>query len=943
MKRWMKQWLAACLVPMLVCVVVPFSPAVDAASSAIFYEGFDDSDSMPNGWTTYDADGDGNGWGVSTNVYNSYNSSGHCVFSTSAKSWTNYLYPDDWMMTPAIAIPDNASADYHLSFQIYTSYMSGYTDYIQVYASASPIADPTALTADAMILDGSYSSGNAYQEMTADLNAYRGKTVYLAFRHHTATGLWQMYLDEVQVLAVEPDTHTVKVTGNTQAYEVIPATGSFEALDGRDYTFTVDVADRYDTGHGYLTVTANGKELIAENGVYTLPKVSKKQTLEIVYSYATGDINGDGVINMRDPLILYSAVAGNMMLDPVQEQAALIDVRDNYTMIDSLLLYSYANGSRTYINVNEDLSLIWKSAYADATNGFASSDSVSRSAYYYNNKKNRDYAVKPAGGDVKQLFYNDRATRAVNLADGYAMTLPYTDMRPDYSLGEYRSRYESDTTVLNVSHETKNPYGNTAGSWNTYLTEWLNRFVANDSFLSANSITRTRATTTSTTALSGYTVLNYDLYIENDDSIEMPYYNIAVIRKSTEYVEFFLLVMKSTTDQSAAMDTIVKSFKEIDVVGKAQNVQETYACDVPDYWNAETKAYYNKLLTQNSTDWGFFSASMTYKSSSDYATQDTRIQNAYNELSTALDYDYEIMPTYTHIGWGKSTLHSFPSDMAQKYAGGNGFNGKPVLQMSYQFTTSNNTNLEGYTPMFDVLRGEYDDLFCDFARDIKAYGKPVLFRLNNEMNTDWTSYAGIVTLLDPDIFAMTWERMYEIFLEEGVDNCIWIFNPMADTTPYCNWGEHLCYLPDMDYVQVVGLTSYEMGNDTELTSFKDRYSALYEKNTPYFADYPWIISEFGCGAGGERQYNWSTLAWEETTLGRNAIEQAQWVDEMFDCFAHRTESGYEFADRIKGAVWFSCNDYVSIDSTNYIKNYFELDSGVPLAVEALKNGLAAEQ
>ena len=95
-------------------------------------------------------------------------------------------------------------------------------------------------------------------------------------------------------------------------------------------------------------------------------------------------------------------------------------------------------------------------------------------------------------------------------------------------------------------------------------------------------------------------------------------------------------------------------------------------------------------------------------------------------------------PTYLHLGYMDKMLY-FPMELATEFAGGNGFNGKPVLQLSYQFTTTNNTGLEGKTPIYDILRGVYDEHFRELARDIRTYGKPVLFRLNNEMNTDWTS------------------------------------------------------------------------------------------------------------------------------------------------------------------------------------------------------------
>ena len=108
------------------------------------------------------------------------------------------------------------------------------------------------------------------------------------------------------------------------------------------------------------------------------------------------------------------------------------------------------------------------------------------------------------------------------------------------------------------------------------------------------------------------------------------------------------------------------------------------------------------------------------------------------------------------------------------------FNGKKVLQLSYQFTNNNNTvrGNDLYTPMFDILRGplsdsyedsmtmqnKVDDVMHSLAEKIKSYKEPLLFRLNNEMNSDWVSYCGQVTLMDPDIFSLTWERMAKILI-----------------------------------------------------------------------------------------------------------------------------------------------------------------------------------
>ncbi len=539
--------------------------------------------------------------------------------------------------------------------------------------------------------------------------------------------------------------------------------------------------------------------------------------------------------------------------------------------------------------------------------------------------------------DYKKIYQSNLKQRAVNYPDGYLIDLPY-GFQPDYRLSELRSQFYTEHEVLTVSKEEESPYGNTEAGWETYLTEWVNLYLTSDTYLEKNNISRMREERISETMVDGHTVITYDFCVEDSSgNVEMPYYSIAIIRKFYVYDTFYLMVLKSAVPTTQLADTIVSSFTPIDVYGSAHNSQQQYSKIVPSFWSDETKAYYEKLCSQTTTDFGFFTHSMLSSNDGLYAKNDALIQSNYDRLSTALNYDYKIMPTYTHLKW-YNMYNDFPSEMAEKYAGGNGFNGKPVLQFTYQFTINNNNNPEGITPMFDIMRGVHDAQFRELAQDIKAYGKPILFRLNNEMNTDWTSYAGIMTLLDPDVFIITWQRLYNIFIEEGVDNCIWIFNPFDDTYPYSSWSEDLCYMPGPEYVQILGITGYVEGNSSSMDSFNTVYTNIYNKSSKNFANYPWVISEFGCGAGGEKKYNYDTDTYEDTVLGRNGYYQAQWVRSMFSYLNYK--SYYPFCANIKGAVWFSCNDYAAINGTNYITNFFSLDDSLTYTLSAFKSGLA---
>ena len=140
--------------------------------------------------------------------------------------------------------------------------------------------------------------------------------------------------------------------------------------------------------------------------------------------------------------------------------------------------------------------------------------------------------------------------------------------------------------------------------------------------------------------------------------------------------------------------------------------------------------------------------------------------------------------------------------------------------------------------------------------------------------------------------------------------------------PQSNWSEDLAYYPGNDYVQILGLTAYESGNSLPLQSFREHYSKLYTKSSAVFGQMPWVISEFGCGAGG-------AASGEEK---RNKVQQANWVTGMFDDFLHR--ANFPYLKPIKGAVWFSANDY----SGNLTSNYYALSSDLTETLQAFHDG-----
>ena len=181
--------------------------------------------------------------------------------------------------------------------------------------------------------------------------------------------------------------------------------------------------------------------------------------------------------------------------------------------------------------------------------------------------------------------------------------------------------------------------------------------------------------------------------------------------------------------------------------------------------------------------------------------------------------------------------------------------------------------------VYDILDGLYDGYFREYARSLKEFGHPVLFRLNNEMNGDWCWYSAMYTGKDTDMYKALWRHIHRIFDETGVENVLWVWNPHDVSLPDFKWNHPLMYYPGDDVVDIIGITGYNTGtyfSGEKWRSFHEIYKPIQVNYSDWF-DKPFMISEFGSNSVGG--------------------DKAHWIKEMF-----REIPSY---DRINVAVWWS--------------------------------------
>ena len=113
------------------------------AQITVFSEGFEDGD-LPTGWTLIDADQDGNNWehiSVQGDLSSGHTGTGAYASYSYDEVTTDELTPDNWLVTPAIALSGTSSLTYW--FLVHQNYPA---DHYGVYVSTTSATDIDCLS-----------------------------------------------------------------------------------------------------------------------------------------------------------------------------------------------------------------------------------------------------------------------------------------------------------------------------------------------------------------------------------------------------------------------------------------------------------------------------------------------------------------------------------------------------------------------------------------------------------------------------------------------------------------------------------------------------------------------------------------------------------------------------------------------------------------------------
>ena len=193
----------------------------EVSEGEVFFEGFD-GDAIPEGWTTIDADGDGNNWyvfGWAIGATSNVDGQGNPTFfgdgcATSASYLGAALTPDNWLISPKVDLNGQ------LSVMLRGQDPSWEAEHFAIYLSTTG----TAVEDFTTVLVPETVAGKVYTEYTADLSAYAGQQGYIAIRHFNITDMFRLNVDNFQIGAENPWIEVEDVANPFTIDELTPET-----------------------------------------------------------------------------------------------------------------------------------------------------------------------------------------------------------------------------------------------------------------------------------------------------------------------------------------------------------------------------------------------------------------------------------------------------------------------------------------------------------------------------------------------------------------------------------------------------------------------------------------------------------------------------------------------------------------------------------------------
>ncbi len=239
------------------------------------------------------------------------------------------------------------------------------------------------------------------------------------------------------------------------------------------------------------------------------------------------------------------------------------------------------------------------------------------------------------------------------------------------------------------------------------------------------------------------------------------------------------------------------------------------------------------------------------------------------DLEDSLRTTFPLIHIYT--AWGDKPEQKFPTLQVESIIE---LGSIPVITWEPWLTDFNQENHPELPPrekrekggMNDVAKGLYDFYLISWARQAKKIKSSMLVRVGHEMNDPYR-YPWGPHNNKPKEFIAAWQHIHEVFLQQGVDNVVWVWSP------HPAYGMFKEFYPGDAFVDYVGSGVLNYGTAATWSkwwSFKEIFGNYYTQLAAFKK--PIIISEFGSLAVGGDRSQWYAQALDSLKLNYPVVK-----------------------------------------------------------------------
>jgi len=169
----------------------------------------------------------------------------------------------------------------------------------------------------------------------------------------------------------------------------------------------------------------------------------------------------------------------------------------------------------------------------------------------------------------------------------------------------------------------------------------------------------------------------------------------------------------------------------------------------------------------------------------------------------------------------------------------------------------------------DILAGKYDAQLDNQADAIAALDGPVIIEWQPEMTDNPRNalfFAGISEDQWGQTYIAVWQYIHDIFVARGATNAQWIWSPGggAYQTQWNGVIKCQAYFPGANYVDWMGLHSFNKSNTPEAYDANPQFTAFYTQAPAWAPGKPLMHAQTGATRQTDAQREW--IATAETSL-----------------------------------------------------------------------------